>query len=357
MDLLKHAPRFNPKDAGLFAQKQFGVAGKTTPLPSERDQNFLITTNNGKQFVLKIANAREEVALLEAQNAVLDHLGRRLSFCPQVMPTLSGEQLTKIESPAQLNHYVRLVTYLPGVPLGTLPGHPPSLLRDLGRKLGQMDRELADFDHLAFHRDFHWDIANGSAIVRKYGSLILDSQTQATIYHYMERFEQAVAPLLSKLRRSIIHNDANDYNVIANDAGTVVTGVIDFGDMVHGYTVADLAVAIAYIVLDKSEPLAAIAEVIGGYAHEYPLHDEEIEALYGLMLMRLCMSVCLAASQLQQQPDNDYLKISQRSITNSLPGLLGIDFRKAAQILRRACKTTTKAETIAVRARLLANNL
>ena len=37
--------------------------------------------------------------------------------------------------------------------------------------------------------------------------------------------------------------------------------------------------------------------------------------------LRLAMSVCLAAQQQRQQPENEYLRISQRSIEASLPRL------------------------------------
>jgi hypothetical protein len=43
--------------------------------------------------------------------------------------------------------------------------------------------------------------------------------------------------------------------------------------------------------------------------------------LWPLVLLRLCMSVCLAEYQLQQQPDNEYLSISQRAIAANLPRL------------------------------------
>ena len=53
-------------------------------------------------------------------------------------------------------------------------------------------------------------------------------------------------------RARAIHDDLNDYNVlvagsVASADGARVTGIVDFGDMVHSYRVADLAIAGAYI--------------------------------------------------------------------------------------------------------------
>jgi Ser/Thr protein kinase RdoA (MazF antagonist) len=128
---------------------------------------------------------------------------------------------------------------------------------------------------------------------------------------------------VSHLRRSVVHGDANDYNVLVD--GNKVVGLIDFGDIVYSYTVGDLAIAVAYVVLGKSDPYAAAAPVIEGYREEFELNKDEFDALWPLVKLRLCMSVCIAAHQQQQQPGNEYLGISQRLIEETLPKLLATD--------------------------------
>ena len=363
--MLEHAPHYDTSAAVALGEQLYGIRASATQLPSERDQNFLLTSESGEKFVLKIANVLEDRALLEAQNAGLTYLEGRLSYCPRIVPALSGERLSKIKSSNGATNFVRLVTYLWGVPLAEVKQHSPELLRSLGRKLGQLDRELATFDHPAIHRDFHWDLANAQKVISEYGGLVADTRLREGVYQCARDFERDVGPMLPKLRRSVIHNDANDYNVLVNNADAdpqnqAVVGLIDFGDMVHSYTVADLAVAIAYVVLDKPNPIRATLQVVAGYHEEYPLNEDEIQALYGLVLMRLCMSVCLAAYQARQRPDNEYLEISQRSITDSLPGLATIDPRLAAAAFRLACGFTPvsdKADTLAARKKLLGRNL
>jgi Ser/Thr protein kinase RdoA (MazF antagonist) len=289
-------------------------------LPSERDQNFLITNSAEEKFVLKIANASEEAAFLEAQNAVLKHLADRISFCQHLVLASSGEELVSVQGLDGARHLVRVVHYLDGVPLAQVNAQPPELLRDLGRKLGQLDRALADFDHAAVHRDFHWDLAHGNRILEKYGELVRDLQLRELIGKHRVTFD-------SELRRSVIHGDANDYNVLVDPERAEVIGLIDFGDMVYSYTVGNLAVALAYVVLDKTDPRAAAKEVVEGYTSEFALTQEELTALWPLVLMRLCMSVCLAAHQQQQRPDNKYLGVSQRAIEAILPQLFKTELR------------------------------
>ncbi len=342
MSLVEHTPRFDNETAASLAEKFFGIRARPTSLPSERDQNFLLTNETGEKFVLKIANTLEDRALLESQNQAMEYLGGRLSFCPRIVPALSGEQMAKFESQDGIGNFVRLLTYLPGVPLAEVGQQSPELLRDLGKKLAQLDRELAEFDHPATRRDFHWDLVNGPSVIHQYGTLIGDPELRQLVDNSAENFERSVHPLLPKLRRSVIHGDANDYNVLisADDVDPrqrSVVGLIDFGDIVWSYTVGDLAVAIAYAVLDKPDPLASACDVVSGYTLEYPLKEEEIEGLYGLVLMRLCMSVCLAAFQQQQRPENDYLDISQRAVRASLPNLVAIDRAIATDAFRGAC--------------------
>lgn len=305
MQLLRHTPVFDVESASRIAEELFGVRARASVLPSERDQNFLLDAA-GERFVLKIANAMESRVLLEAQNAVLEHLGTRISFCPRVVPALNGELIS-----TEADHLVRLVTYLQGMPLAKAT-HTPELLGDFGRKLGQLDRALADFDHRAVHRDFHWDLANGNRVIDEHAGLIEDSSLRELVFE--SRFEVTL-----DLRRSVIHGDANDYNVLV-DADRV-TGLIDFGDIVYSWTVGNLAVALAYVVLGKKDIAAAAAHVIDGYTKEFPLTVEERGVLWPLVRLRLAMSVCLAAHQLQQRPDNEYLRISQRAIVETLPKL------------------------------------
>ena len=314
MRLLENTPRFTVEAAVAIADEAFGIRAGARQLPSERDQNFLLTSDEKGKFVLKIANALESREFLEAQNSALTHLQPRISFCQSVVTTVSGEQIATVKAPDGVSYFVRVVRYLPGVPLAEKRPHAAELLRDLGRKLGQLVHALRDFDHAAAHRDFHWDLANGSRIIDEFAPLIED----LALRHVVLRCR--IDPDL-RLRRSVIHGDANDYNVLVDTGGTKVTGLLDFGDMVYSYTVADLAIAIAYVVLDKDDPRAAAAEVVDGFVTVLDLLDEERQALWPLIRLRLAMSVCMAAFQLREQPENDYLRISQGPIERTLSRL------------------------------------
>jgi 4-aminobutyrate aminotransferase-like enzyme/Ser/Thr protein kinase RdoA (MazF antagonist) len=352
MTHLMHTPCFTPADAVSLAEGCYGVAATATPLPSERDQNFLLVTAEGERLVLKLANAQEDPALLEAQNAAMEQLARRgITFCQRVIPTRGGDLAALVSSPTGASHQMRLLTYVPGIPLRRLTHSTDALLYQLGACLGQVDRELAAFDHPALHRNFHWDLAQAQAVIERHSHQIADLEMQQLVLKLLADFVQHEVPLLPGLRRSVIHNDANDYNVIVGGGSTLydrnqqVKGLIDFGDMVHSYTVGELAIACAYVALGKPDPLAAMLPVISGYHEHNPLCEDELSVLYGLIRMRLCASVCMAAVQQAQRPDDAYLSISQGPIRQTLPQLASIDRRLAGAAFRHACGLAPIAAT------------
>jgi 4-aminobutyrate aminotransferase-like enzyme/Ser/Thr protein kinase RdoA (MazF antagonist) len=332
------------EEAVSLARQLYDLEATASSLPSERDQNFLLTTATGERFILKIANALEDLNLLEAQNRVMKHLGSRVSVCPQLLPAQSGDLVSQAPAGEGRHYFVRCLSYLPGSPLGQVKRRTAGLLQSLGHCVGQVDRALCDFDHPAFHRYFHWDLAHGWSVIQTHQALLAGTDLGNLVEQVASSSERRVRPLLPKLRRSIIHNDANDYNVLVG-AGTdldsrhqQVTGLIDFGDMVYSYTVGDLAIATAYAILDQPDPLQAAAHVVQGYHEAFPLREEEMAVLFDLVCMRLCMSACLAAYQSRQRPDDQYLLISQQPLRSTLPKLARTHPRLAEATFRRACQ-------------------
>jgi len=332
MSLLQQAPRYTLDDAARVARMLYGVDATATTLPSERDQNFLLTTSDGPRFVLKIANATEDAAMLEAQNAAMAHVSAYGGRCPRVVASTSGASIVRIP---ESSHLARLVTFVPGTPLAEHSERRPDLLEDLGRALGELDRALATFEHPAIHRNFHWDLANASRVIAEHLPLVGNVGLRALIERISAPALRAVDARKEWLRRSAIHNDANDWNVIVD--GRRIEAIIDFGDMVCGWTAADPAVAIAYAVLDVSDPIATATGIVRGYHRIWPLEDEEIAVLFPLVCLRLCMSACIAAWQQQQRPGDEYLAVSQEPVRRTLPRLAAIEPLDAENAFRETC--------------------
>ena len=150
-------------------------------------------------------------------------------------------------------------------------------------------------------------------------------------------WDQAVEPALGELRRSVIYNDANDYNILVDvdpSKQPEVSGFIDFGDMIESYTICDLAIAMAYVMLGKQQPLAAASAVIAGYHRVHPITDREVDVLFPLACARLAVSVCVSAARRNENPSDDYLRVSEDPAWHSLERLTTIDPQFARAFLR-----------------------
>ena len=141
---------------------------------------------------------------------------------------------------------------------------------------------------------------------------IADPGRRALVQALFDRYEAQVLPVLPSLRASVLHQDANDNNlIVSKDDPDQITGLIDFGDMCFGRTVNELAITLAYALLDASDLYAASRALIEGYVAAFPLQETDADQLYDLMRMRLAASVCISSRQSRLHPENAYLLISQ----------------------------------------------
>ncbi len=325
------APTWDLAAAERAARLIFGIEATAAPLPSERDQNFALLAVDGRRYVLKVANAVEDRAMLEAENAAMAHVGPA-GLCPALVATATGGSIGELDG-----HAIRLITFLGGRPLGTLGFRSPGLLDSLGRAVGALQHALSGFDHPALHRPFVWDLAGGPDEVARRIDLVADERIGDHVRRLEATHRAHSAPLLAGLARGAVHNDVNDFNVLVDPVADRVTGIVDFGDMVVSHRVNDLAVACAYALLGAPDPLDAVAAVARGYHAVAPLTEEEIAALWGLVGLRLAASVCIAAEQQAAAPGNEYLGISQGPIARMLPAVGAVHPRLARAVLRAAC--------------------
>ncbi|MBK8989464.1 MAG: phosphotransferase [Chloroflexi bacterium] len=201
---------------------------------------------------------------------------------------------------------VRLLTYLPGIPWRS--STPTALTCSMiSATFWRTTVAFADFSHPAMHRHLHWDMAHTSATIRQRLEYIQEPDQHALVETVLARFENEVTPRLPALRQSVIHSDANDYNVLVTAERKQprrIAGLIDFGDMVHSATIFELAIAAAYAMLDKPDPLAVAAHMVAGYHAALPLTDLELELLDLLIRARLATSVTLSTYQQTLHPDD-----------------------------------------------------
>lgn len=340
-ELRDRKPRFTSAEVLSFSQDLFGLGETATALPSERDQNFHLQDKKKGSFVLKISQWGEDLQVLDLQLQVLEHLAKNASELgvPELQESKSGKFLEQIEDSTGRAYSLRVVSYLEGTPLAKVRPHSAGLLKNLGNTLGRLDRSLQEIQHPAARRPLQWNLLQGCEVLADHLNAVRTKEEQDLLASFLRRFQKDFLPHADQLRRGLIHHDANDYNVLVKETldRQAVAGIIDFGDMVHSYVLAEIAVGAAYIMLEKRAPMTAAARLVQGYHQVYPIPEEELFALFPLICMRLCTSVAIAAFQRQQEPNNEYLSISERPAWDMLRRLKNVHPNLATATFRQAC--------------------
>ena len=339
LNLSHQPPAFTELDAQRFTFEHYGIQAGARALPGEHDQNFYLETSLGETFVLKIAHAGEAFEVLDLQNKTLEHLAVHAPslVVPRVQHTVEGDTIVDIKDADDALYRMRLLSYIPGKVLADTAPHTSELLRQLGQTLGDLDLALQGFTHPTARRVLKWDLQQASWI-GDYLHCIARPERRALVADYLAQFTTQVEPVLSTLRTSVIHNDINDYNIVVQRRGAELSlGLLDFGDMLWTQTIHELAIAAAYVMLGKPDPLAAAARLIAGYHTAFPLSVPELEVLYPLICTRLCVSVTNSAYQRQVAPDNAYLLISEQPAWALLEQLATVSPQFALATFRHAC--------------------
>jgi 4-aminobutyrate aminotransferase-like enzyme/Ser/Thr protein kinase RdoA (MazF antagonist) len=333
--------RFREEDAAKIARDLWGLSARAQELPSERDQNFRLTGAGGS-FVLKLSGPSERPECLDLQNAALDWLARRAPDLPlpRIRPASSGLSTVEVRAPDGSARLARMLTYLPGRILADCRPRSRDLLAGVGRLLGRLDQALEEFSHPAAERELDWNPALALAVIARHLQAIGDPRRREIVSQFVRLREEILPPLSGLLRRSVIHNDGNDWNVLVGDptpGRRPVAGLLDFGDMLEAWTVCEVAVAAAYAMLGEADPVSAAAAVVGGYHTVHPLDERELSAVFPLAAIRLCVSVCLSAYRRTAEPDNAYLTVTESAAWEALEKLREIPPRLAEYIFRDAC--------------------
>ncbi len=343
-------PPISPEAANSIAETRYGIEPTAIrALPSELDRNYRLQSASGERYVLKIAHRSVSDSALDLQNKTLKHLRETMDIFPQVIPAASGEDTIRIRANDGAGYRVRLLRYIEGAPLCDFRPHSEALLADIGRRLGEFSAAMQGFSHGEKRLNYRWSIRNLSQVARYGGDL--PQAKKSLLETFLRLYEDEVASTLPQLRHSHTYNDPNDSNILVRAQGPdrpQVAGMIDFGDMVYGPTVADLAVALAYIMMGRDRPLDKATPVVRAYHGAFPLREAELGLLFPLIAARLCLSVCISWHQQKREPDNRHLSVSESGAWELLELLREINPRYAHYHFRSACGLPACPQTAAV---------
>ncbi|WP_083330837.1 aminotransferase class III-fold pyridoxal phosphate-dependent enzyme [Halofilum ochraceum] len=290
-------PNLPVERVAAILQAEWGISGELADVGGDRDQNLVVTTPAGTSWLVKIGQPGEVHGVLDMQLAALRHAAHQdpgLGI-PPVIPKCDGEYLHALPADGGGAGWLRVFGYVAGKPIGTRP-RPAALLRGVGGTMARLDRALAGFFHPYAGHDLLWDVRQIPAL-RPCALDIDDARQRDRILQIFDEFTEHVLPRLGGLRSQVIHGDATAENVLVADDRSAIAGIIDFGDVMHGPLVQELAVAMADTTSGLDTPWQGASHVAAGFDERLPLEDEELALLWDLARARLALTVSVLASR------------------------------------------------------------
>jgi Ser/Thr protein kinase RdoA (MazF antagonist) len=344
-DLRFKPPRLAEDILRPFLQKYWRIDGDLKRLSGERDQNFQVTTADGTQYVYKIASSIEVPALVDFQIQALLHLenGDPEIPVPRIVHSDDGNAFETLADDRGESHAVRVLSYVPGVPVGSVGAPSLETVENIGSLQGRVCRAFTDFDHHAAMHFMPWDIMNGLVTSRSLRTDYLKDGLAEQCASSLARLESDSLPRMHAFPHQVIHNDAHSWNVMCDaDNPSTITGVIDFGDLAKRPMLVDLATSLASIIEHSSTPLQSAAALVRGFNRFMPVPEEQLELLYDATLTRTILIVQLTEFHVANK-DVDAKFGSQELVEakTALRKLLAIDPSEFLDFIYSAVATTT----------------
>ena len=300
------AEHLSEAEAQKIARASYGLNGTFTRFATEKDDTFRILTQDGKGYVLKIANPAENELEIDLQIEVLKHLQQKQPDLnvPRVLQDKSGNWSFHYEASDGSTRLVRLLTYMDGIPLDTTTASQSERIK-IGHILGRLRLALTDFNHPGKTRKLAWDIQH----LPELEPLLDEIENPDHKKLLSEGFEKflVIVPELQQLRRQVLHNDFSRSNLVV-DHGNVdfVTGIIDFGDVVETAVAIDVSTAMLNQLprTVETDPFAPCRDILQGYIEVADLTDQEHALLPHLVMGRVITRALLSLWRARIFPQN-----------------------------------------------------
>lgn len=332
-------PRIDAAEAAGLLARHWGLTGTLTELGSQQDRNLRVDAD-GDRYVLKISNAGVTQAALEAQHAAVRTLRERLPdlAVPTPVPTRSGASIVTVPL-ASGEHPVQLLRFVEGTLLDTVGYLAPVTLETVGRLLGQVTAALADLDHPGADHRSQWDLRCTPALVDTLAPR-LDRTVRDRVTSTVDAVADRLTALGDDLPQQVCHADAHDGNLVVRrgeDGRAIPVGLIDLGDLVRTWRLADLAIATAAIIRRApSDPLPIAAALARGFASALPLTNAEVTALWPAIRWRAAGDACATAYGCLLEPDNPYTAANLPTLLRVLDAVRAVPTDLAEESLRAA---------------------
>ena len=334
-------PTHSPEEVRGVAARCYGLRGDLHALGSERDQNFRIDTDDGISFVFKIANKNETAEVIDFQIGALRHIAAQDASLPvpRIVPGVDGALLQEVRFADGADYIVYALSHLDGIILSEKTCRLGTVIqRHLGTLMARVNIALRGYFHPAAIQQHPWNIETCTRL-RHLSKYIVDEDHKTDVDRVFQRMSERIIPRLHALRHQVIHQDAHADNVLVDATDvTKITGLIDFGDLLYGPLVADIAVACDGAPQGSPDIVTPACEFVAGFDLELPLEDNEVDLIFDLVCARNAMTATIAAARLALAPEQPAHIDSPQPYIERLRELNRVGRAEFTRRLRTACR-------------------
>jgi 4-aminobutyrate aminotransferase-like enzyme/Ser/Thr protein kinase RdoA (MazF antagonist) len=338
-------PVFTEAQAERIARDTYGLAVSVRSLPGERDRNFHLRTADQREYVLKIIDFNASPEAAECQLRVLAHLAEQdpTLFVPRVFPTVLGGEVGTVTG-RDGSYVTCLISYLPG---NLLAGFRPDalLLESVGDTVARVDTALQGFFHPALGQRLAWDVRRLPELI-EHAPLIATAALRGAVQNVSAALRERL-PTLRSLRSQAIHGDCHPKNLLVDPDTRSVSGILDFGDMIHGPRILELAVAMSEFLTEDLAAVETLSPMLRAYARQQSLVSAEVDVLFDLILARHAITVLVHAWRGKYDPQGaKILEKSTGCAARSLGRLYEVGREALTRLWQEAAGATVGGATV-----------
>ena len=347
-----------------FASQVYGLGGTWSALEGERDQNSRVTAPDGHSAVFKVCQPAEGEAILQCQAEALEHIAESDPHLPvpRLIRTRDGEMVGHLTHEGD-RYPIMVLSWLEGHVLGAQLLSRDGL-SEIGKLLARLGLALRGFVNGApAGRDLVWDTRHALRLMPQVENLAEEDRALAS--EILARHRDVTVPVLRRMRSQIIHGDVHPHNALVDAQGNI-TGLIDFGDMVHAPLILDLANAAGDFLTPSADVGDTIFDLVRGYRSVTPLEEAEADALIDLIDVRLLMTPLIDALKASNGiASQDYFQAFNSRSMPMIREMRRIGHDKLRALVRRAAAypavpplhARTSEEAIARRRKVMGEKL
>ncbi|MCM3501324.1 aminotransferase [Microbacterium sp. P26] len=306
-------PTLSDEEVQRLFVDAFGVDIDVQALGSQQDQNFRVFARGSTEplGVLKLSNPVFSEAEIEMQDAAAARVAERSPQVriPRIVEGPRGAMSSWWES-SQGRIHARVIENIAGRTLMGSGYLSPAAVESLGALSAAVSLSLADFTHPATGRVLQWDLRHAERVIDTLLPLEPDAGVRAIVQRAADAARSALSPVRDLLPIQAGHFDVTDDNVLRAPGAAVPDAVIDFGDVCASWRVGEIAVTVSSVLHhDDATPEAAFP-AIRAFDRVRDLTDDELTALWPLVVLRGAVLVLSGRAQVRLDDENAYASVA-----------------------------------------------